>query len=69
MLIMLKPAGRASTTVADLHASVQGRLAAFKIPTLDPCRIFLTETELPRGATGKILKREIRDTYATRSKL
>ena len=34
------------------------RLAAFKVPTL----ITFSEEQLPRGATGKILKRELRAT-------
>ena len=35
------------------------RLARFKIPTT----ILLIEAELPRTATGKILKRELRTRY------
>ena len=43
----------------DIRASLAGRLARFKIPTA----IRLTEGELPRTATGKILKRELRQRY------
>src|SRR6202011_1572547 len=40
----------------DILQSLAGRLARFKIPTA----VRLTEGELPRTATGKILKRELR---------
>lgn len=43
----------------DIRASLAERLARFKIPTA----IRLTEGELPRTATGKILKRELRRRY------
>jgi len=65
-LVMLKR-DHLSTTAAELHASVQGKLAAFKTPAASA--IFLTDKELPRGDTGKILKRQIRDTYSARAKL
>jgi long-chain acyl-CoA synthetase len=42
-----------------IRAGLAGRLARFKIPTA----IRLTEGELPRTATGKILKRELRQRY------
>jgi len=44
---------------ADIRASLDGRLARFKIPTT----VRLTDLELPRTATGKILKRELRLRY------
>jgi len=43
----------------ELRETLAGRLARFKIPTA----IRLTEGELPRTATGKILKRELRQRY------
>jgi len=43
----------------DIRESLTGRLARFKIPTT----IRLIEAELPRTATGKILKRELRTQY------
>jgi acyl-CoA synthetase (AMP-forming)/AMP-acid ligase II len=46
-------------TVADLQALVAGKLARFKVPT----KIFMTEEPLPRTATGKVLKRDLRDRY------
>jgi len=46
--------------VADeIRESLSGRLARFKIPTA----IRLTDGDLPRTATGKILKRELRERY------
>ena len=59
---MRKPG--ATTTEAELLAAVKAadKLAAFKIPA----HIVLTTEPLPRGATGKILKREIRDALAAR---
>jgi len=43
-------------TTEDIRASLQGRLARFKIPSA----LRLTVEELPRTATGKVLKRELR---------
>ena len=44
-------------TVEDLQAHVGQHLASFKVPS----RIDLRHEQLPRGATGTILKRELRD--------
>jgi long-chain acyl-CoA synthetase len=41
----------------DIKAHVADRLAAFKVPS----RIVFVDAQLPRGASGKILKRELRD--------
>jgi len=43
----------------DLRADLAGHLAKFKIPTA----IRLTVEDLPRTATGKVLKRELRGAY------
>jgi long-chain acyl-CoA synthetase len=50
---------RDGTVVAagDLDAFLRERLAAFKVPS----RWVLADAPLPRSATGKILKRELRD--------
>jgi long-chain acyl-CoA synthetase len=45
----------ADSTAADLRAFVKERVAAYKYP-----RVVWVVDELPKGATGKILKREIR---------
>ena len=39
---------------------LKSRLAAFKVPS----RIFWHEGELPRNATGKVLKKDLRDIYS-----
>ena len=49
-----------SATVADLQAHVAEHLAAFKVPT----NVVLWSEPLPRNASGKILKRELRDLVA-----
>jgi long-chain acyl-CoA synthetase len=53
--VLLKP--DQPLTEAELQAHLAERLAGFKVPT----RILFTDEQLPRGATGKILKRELRD--------
>jgi long-chain acyl-CoA synthetase len=50
--IVLKPGAEASAD--DIRAYVKERVAAYKYPR----RIWFTD-ELPKGPTGKILKREI----------
>ncbi|HVV37837.1 MAG TPA: AMP-binding protein [Acidimicrobiales bacterium] len=49
----------ATATPDDLRTWVADRLAAFKVPAVVEIR---TE-ELPRNATGKVLKRELRETH------
>ncbi len=46
-----------SVTVEEIQAFVGERLAKFKVPT----HITLVDKPLPRNASGKILKRELRD--------
>jgi long-chain acyl-CoA synthetase len=58
-VIQVAAADLADAAADDIRASLAGRLARFKIPTA----IRLTEGELPRTATGKILKRELRTRY------
>jgi long-chain acyl-CoA synthetase len=55
-VIQVAPADDAPGVADEIRASLEGRLARFKIPTA----IRLTTAELPRTATGKILKRELR---------
>lgn len=54
-VVRLRPG--ADPGVEPLRAHVGARLAAFKVPA----RILVREAELPRNATGKILKRRLRD--------
>ena len=53
----VQPAAGKTLDTDELTAFLAQRLAPFKIPT----QWFVREEPLPRGATGKILKREIRD--------
>ncbi len=53
--VLLKPG--TSATAEELQAHVAEKLAPFKVPS----RIVFADEQLPRGATGKILKRELRD--------
>lgn len=52
----------AAATPEELAAHVGHHLAAFKVPT----RIEVTGDKLPRGATGKIQKRDLRDALVAR---
>jgi long-chain acyl-CoA synthetase len=47
----------AATTAEELQAHVGARLAPFKVPS----KVVFEDDRLPRGATGKILKRDLRD--------
>ncbi|MEM7340868.1 MAG: class I adenylate-forming enzyme family protein [Actinomycetota bacterium] len=53
--VMTKPGE--SVGVAELQAFIGERLAKFKVPT----HVRIVNEQLPRNASGKILKREIRD--------
>jgi fatty-acyl-CoA synthase len=55
--VVLKPGEQLSTE--DLIAFLEQRLAKFKLPRL----IHFSTQPLPKTGTGKILKREIRDTF------
>ncbi|MDQ1397431.1 MAG: steroid-24-oyl-CoA synthetase [Acidimicrobiaceae bacterium] len=48
-----------SLTEAELQAHVRERLAAFKVPT----RIAIADQQLPRNASGKIVKKELREQF------
>ena len=51
----------AGVTVGDLRAHAAAVLAPYKAPE----RIWLTTEPLPRGDTGKILKRAVRAKYVS----
>ncbi len=53
--IFLRPG--ASLTEEELRSYLSGKLAAFKIPS----RVWFRNEPIPRNATGKFLKRELRD--------
>jgi acyl-CoA synthetase (AMP-forming)/AMP-acid ligase II len=57
-VVRLKP--DASVTLDELRDHVAQRLAPFKVPA----HIWLREEPFPRGATGKIQKRDLRAVYA-----
>jgi long-chain acyl-CoA synthetase len=48
-----------SLTEDAIRAHVGSRLAAFKVPA----HVWLTDDELPRNASGKVLKRELRERH------
>ena len=49
-------------TTPDLQTFLTGKLAAFKVPST----IFVRTEELPRNATGKVLKKDLRAEYSQR---
>ncbi len=53
----LQPRAGATIDTQELDAFLRERIAGFMVPT----RWFVHDVALPRGATGKILKRELRD--------
>jgi long-chain acyl-CoA synthetase len=55
-VIQVDPANQSPGLERDLVSDLSAKLARFKIPT----SIKITEVDLPRTATGKVLKREIR---------
>jgi len=55
-ILQVRPEDLADRTAGDILGSLEGRLARFKIPSV----VRLTEEDLPRTATGKVLKRELR---------
>jgi long-chain acyl-CoA synthetase len=56
--VMVKPG--TTIDVAELQQFVGGRLAKFKVPTI----VTVVTEQLPRNASGKILKRDLRDAVA-----
>jgi long-chain acyl-CoA synthetase len=53
------PRAGATLTADDLRAHVSERLAPFKVPS----RIALSSEPLPRNPAGKVLKRDLRDSF------
>merc|ERR1712190_336749 len=57
---------QAQVTAAELSAHcAAGKLAKFKVP--EQQHIFLLNEELPKGATGKIDKKGLRETYKNKT--
>jgi len=63
-LMVVKSNAGKDVTAKQLREQVVGKIARFKIP--DEEFIFFNEERLPRGATEKIQKRDIRDSLAAR---
>jgi long-chain acyl-CoA synthetase len=61
-VIQVRDSARTDSLPAELRAALAGSLAQFKIPTA----FRLTESDLPRTATGKVLKRELRALFGDR---
>jgi acyl-CoA synthetase (AMP-forming)/AMP-acid ligase II len=59
-VIQVRDPARADALPGELRAALSGSLAQFKIPTA----FRMTEADLPRTATGKVLKRELRALFA-----
>mmetsp|Transcript_30761 Transcript_30761/g.70954 ORF Transcript_30761/g.70954 Transcript_30761/m.70954 type:complete len:581 (-) Transcript_30761:134-1876(-) len=68
MAIMVMPKPGATVTAQEIVSHVTPHLASFKVPPV--ANVFFTTQPLPRGATGKTLKRQIRESVVNpRSKL
>jgi acyl-CoA synthetase (AMP-forming)/AMP-acid ligase II len=57
LMVFLKK-GEIKATIPDMLASVAGTLANFKTPQAR--HVFIIDNPLPRGATGKIQKAQVR---------
>jgi long-chain acyl-CoA synthetase len=57
---VIEPKPGAALSEADVQAWVAERLARFNVPT----KVFFISEPLPRTATGKVLKRELKERYA-----
>lgn len=61
-VIQVRDAASSDDLPAELRAGLASSLAQFKLPTA----FRLTESDLPRTATGKVLKRELRALFSER---
>jgi acyl-CoA synthetase (AMP-forming)/AMP-acid ligase II len=59
-IVQVADVARSGALAQELREFLAPKLAGFKIPS----SIRLTEEDLPRTATGKLLKRQMRDTFA-----
>ncbi|MEO6125819.1 MAG: class I adenylate-forming enzyme family protein, partial [Ilumatobacteraceae bacterium] len=57
--VILKPGMSMSAT--ELQSYLGGKLAPFKVPSA----VYVRSDELPRNATGKVLKKDLRQQYST----
>lgn len=63
LAVKVIPMPGATITELGIREHIASRLAAFKVPAY----IEITDQPFPRNATGKILKRQIRDAFVTAS--
>ena len=59
-LVVVPKDGHGQQSTNSLVAHLKTRLSAFKVPA----HVFWTHDPLPRNATGKVLKKDLRETYA-----
>ena len=59
-VVVRKPGAELSDE--SLRSALADQLASFKVPT----KVIFRDAELPRNATGKVLKRELKTEYAPR---
>ncbi len=59
-LVVVPKDGHDARSTDALVAHLKSRLSAFKVPA----HVFWTNDPLPRNATGKVLKKDLRETYA-----
>lgn len=57
---VIEPKPGAAITESDVQSFVAERMARYNVPT----KVFFTAEPLPRTATGKVLKRELKQRYA-----
>ena len=58
-MAFILPRGGVTLTEADLHEFLVARLAKFKMPR----QYVFVDEPLPKGGTGKILKKELREMF------
>jgi len=62
--VLVPKPGRGQQDTEELIQFLGNRLAPFKVPSM----VFWQSDELPRNATGKVLKKDLRDQYADNSR-
>ena len=61
-LVVVPKPGHGNSSTESLVAHLKSRLAAFKVPA----HVFWTNDPLPRNATGKVLKKDLREAYSAK---
>jgi long-chain acyl-CoA synthetase len=60
--VLVAADGFDSDNEVEILEFLKTRLASFKVPS----KVFWHHEELPRNATGKVLKKDLRDEYSSR---